>query len=250
MGKQNAYFNDRLNQTFQGAMRELQDYDDLEYVESIKSSIGEQKKFAQKIQERMHSKFEEKLRVIQNYGTEDFREIYEYKVHLYAYNLSANDKVNSKFPQLKDQKLGATTDQASRAPPPLSPGGAEKSTRARDEPKAGPSADTGGRSSLKEPSEDNLIIEPVASIELAKFYSIEDQDNGLMFHKNLCDSFKVNERQGALYILMQEKKKELFANQEGNLIKFVTRKLSYDETELQNMDDFLHTTSPLVHQDL
>jgi hypothetical protein len=71
-----------------------------------------------------------------------------------------------------------------------------------------------------------------------------------MFHKNLCDSFKVNERQGALYILMQEKKKELFANQDGNLIKFVTRKLSYDETELQNMDDFLHTTSPLVQQDL
>lgn len=64
MVKQNAYFNDRINQTFEGALRELQDYDDPDYVESITCSIGEQKKFAQKIQERMHSKFQEKQRVI------------------------------------------------------------------------------------------------------------------------------------------------------------------------------------------
>lgn len=45
-------------------MRELDDYDDLEYVDSIKKSITEQRKFAEKIQERMHTKFEEKLKVI------------------------------------------------------------------------------------------------------------------------------------------------------------------------------------------
>ena len=49
---------------------------------------------------------------------------------------------------------------------------------------------------------------------------------------------------------MQEKKKELFANQEGNIIKFVTRKLNYDQTELQNIDDFMHATNPIIHDDL
>lgn len=184
----------------------MEDYDDPTYVDSVTKSIGEQRKFAQKIQERMHTKFEEKLKVIQNYGTRDFREIYEYKVHLYAYSLSATDKVNSAFPQLKEQKLRASMNTA----------GLAESTEGVPSPnsgaKGGAQVDGGASSSMKELSDDNLIIEPVASIELAKFYSIEDQDNGLMFHKNLCDSFKVNEKQGSLYILMQERKKELFAN--------------------------------------
>lgn len=40
---------------------------------------------------------------------------------------------------------------------------------------------------------EKLAIEPISSIEIAKYYSQEDSNNGLMFHKNICDSIIVND---------------------------------------------------------
>ena len=98
-------------------------------------------------------------------------------------------------------------------------------------------------------NDDNLVIEPISSIELAKFYSIEDQNNGLMFHKNLCDSFIVNESQGTIYFLMQEHKKNLYANKDQTHVKFVVRKLGYREKELKVFEDPGHKNK-LLQADL
>ena len=46
---------------------------------------------------------------------------------------------------------------------------------------------------------DNLIFEPVSSIELAQFYNLEGKHMGLMFYKNLVDSVQINDEQGAIY---------------------------------------------------
>ena len=48
----------------------------------------------------MYQKFDEKLKVIKNYGNSDHQEIYEYKVQLHVYDTYAVDKGKSQFPQL------------------------------------------------------------------------------------------------------------------------------------------------------
>ena len=50
---------------------------------------------------------------------------------------------------------------------------------------------------------DNLIFEPVSSIELAQFYNLEAKNMGLMFYKNLVDSVQVNDEQGSIYFFKQ-----------------------------------------------
>jgi len=43
----------------------------------------------------MYQKFDEKLKVIKNYGNSDHQEIYEYKVQLHVYDTYAVDKGKS-----------------------------------------------------------------------------------------------------------------------------------------------------------
>lgn len=136
--------------------------------------------------------------MLQNYGRKDSENIYEYKVHLYIYNLHAIDEELS-----KDHGLASPEEKLKKACQ----------------------------------GTDNLTIEPLSSIELANFYSVEFENNGLMFHKNLCDSFILNEQQGSIYFLMQEKKKDLYLNNESNSIKFVLKKLEYDQMSLSKPED-------------
>ena len=49
----------------------------------------DQKKFAQMIQSEMHTRYEEKQKAILNSYTD--YDLYEYKIHLYIYNLNAID---------------------------------------------------------------------------------------------------------------------------------------------------------------
>ena len=60
---------------------------------------------------------------------------------------------------------------------------------------------------------------------MANFYSTGDKNHGLMFHKNLCDSFIVNEEQGNIYFLNQEQPK---LNSRGEkTLKYVLKKIEY-----------------------
>lgn len=60
MQNKNAYFNEKLNETFEYGISEQQEYDDKDYLRNIKKSMIDQKKFAQMIQSEMHTRFEEK----------------------------------------------------------------------------------------------------------------------------------------------------------------------------------------------
>jgi len=94
-----------------------------------------------------------------------------------------------------------------------------------------------------------LTIEPISSIELAKFYSMENKNNGLMFHKNLADSAIINEDQGAIYFLMQDAAQSVCQDTNQNLIRFTMKKLSYDQVQLSKPDDILNNDH-LLREDL
>lgn len=182
----------------------------------------------------MLKKFKEKQKVLQNYESKDAENIYEYKVHLYIYDLAAIDEDKRKFPQLQTMKgyhLHDTNEYHLNVDCNLaSP--QEKLRRAAQ-------------------GEDNLTIEPLSSIELANFYGIEPENNGLMFHKNLCDSFIINEEQGSIYFLMQEKKKDLYRNQDNNTIKYVLKRLEYNQMQLSKPDDvFTNNNNHSLKSDL
>jgi len=49
MQNKNAYFNEKLNETFEYGISEQQEYDDKDYLRNIKKSMIDQKKFAQMI---------------------------------------------------------------------------------------------------------------------------------------------------------------------------------------------------------
>jgi hypothetical protein len=166
------FFNKNIDVMFKNAHSEILDYEDTKYTQEIKDTLTHRKPFAEKIQQEMAQKFYKLRKVIAEMNTKDYQNIYEYKVHLYVYDLAAIDL---------DRKL---SPQGNKEP-------ARKCKVQEDLRRA-----VNGM--------DNLIIEPVSSFELAQFYNLENRNMGLMFYKNLVDSTLVNEEQGAIYFFMKD----------------------------------------------